>query len=106
MPVPEAAMDEDRLLSSDIGNVRVAWDVLAMDPIAWTDGTRQFPYDQFRPGIARTHRAHNGRAVNRLLFLALSFAQRTTLLQELQSDAPQANADVLFALRGRAASRL
>ena len=60
MPVPKAAMDEDRALAADVGDVGIAGNVLAMQPITRRECSQHRAHGEFGRRVAPLHRAHDG----------------------------------------------
>ena len=70
--VPEAAMHEDRLFRAEEGDVGIAGNILAMQPVAGRDRPQQAAHLEFRRRIAAGHGAHDGGAIGGLLFSGVS----------------------------------
>jgi hypothetical protein len=56
--VPKTAVNEDRRSVFRQHNVRLAWQVLAMQPKSMAELCERFAHNQFRIGVARSNSRH------------------------------------------------
>ena len=63
MPVPEAAVDEDRLVPASEHDIRPSGEVFAMEAIAVAHGVETAADDHFRLGIAAFDGLHDAAAL-------------------------------------------
>ena len=77
VPVPETAVNEDRLSAGGETDVGGAGKISPMESIAVSETVKQFPNGHFRLGVLRTDTRHEGAAFRRRLHLGRRLPPRS-----------------------------